>query len=135
MPSPGQTRLLLRRVSEGCGLLRDSRKLAVRLRLPAGDLASLELDRACGDIAAEAVLLFLELRPGELREGGLPDRARLSVDSRVQCARELRRVHNLTAFNDPRMKAFIRAMSAGEEQGLLPTESEVASLPAATDED
>ncbi len=40
------------------------------------------------------------------------------------------RVHNLTAFDDPRMKAFIRAMNAVEEQGLLPTDEEVASLPA-----
>jgi hypothetical protein len=40
------------------------------------------------------------------------------------------RVHNLTAFSDPRMKAFIRAMNAVEEQGLLPSDAEVAALPA-----
>jgi hypothetical protein len=39
------------------------------------------------------------------------------------------RVFNLTAFNDPRMKAFIRAMNAVEEQGLLPSGRAVASLP------
>jgi hypothetical protein len=43
------------------------------------------------------------------------------------------RVYNLTAFNDPRMKAFIRAMHAVESQGLLPTEAEVAALPAGDD--
>jgi hypothetical protein len=44
------------------------------------------------------------------------------------------RVHNLTAFDDPRTKAFIRAMNAVEEQGLLPTPEGVASLPAPTEE-
>jgi AAA domain len=39
------------------------------------------------------------------------------------------RVYNLNAFKDPRMKAFIRAMVAVEEQGLLPTAQEVAALP------
>jgi GTPase SAR1 family protein len=38
------------------------------------------------------------------------------------------RVYNLTAFKDPRMKAFIRAMNAVEQQGLLPTTAEVAAL-------
>jgi hypothetical protein len=33
------------------------------------------------------------------------------------------------------MKAFIRAMHAVEEQGLLPTEAEVAALPPATAEE
>jgi hypothetical protein len=42
------------------------------------------------------------------------------------------RVHNLTAFDDPRMKAFIRAMNAVEDQGLLPTEEEVATLPSSS---
>ena len=40
------------------------------------------------------------------------------------------RAHNLTAFNDPRMKAFIRAMNAVEDQGLLPSPDEVAALSA-----
>ncbi|WP_197289153.1 AAA family ATPase [Nocardia sp. NRRL S-836] len=39
------------------------------------------------------------------------------------------RAYNLNAFKDPRMKAFIRAMNAVEEQGLLPTVQEVETLP------
>jgi hypothetical protein len=45
------------------------------------------------------------------------------------------RVYNLTAFKDPRMKAFIRAMNAVEEQGLLPSEDEVKALPRGDDDD
>jgi hypothetical protein len=45
------------------------------------------------------------------------------------------RVHNLNAFKDPRMKAFIRAMNAVENQGLLPSEEKVAALPAVGDSD
>jgi hypothetical protein len=37
-----------------------------------------------------------------------------------------RRVYNLNAFKDPRMKAFIRAMHAVEQQGWLPSAKEVA---------
>ncbi|MDX8152762.1 hypothetical protein SK069_14235 [Patulibacter brassicae] len=36
------------------------------------------------------------------------------------------RVYNLTAFKDPRMKAFIRVMVAVEEQGLLPKKGELS---------
>ncbi|MDQ2743004.1 MAG: ATP-binding protein [Chloroflexota bacterium] len=43
------------------------------------------------------------------------------------------RVYNLTAFKDPRMKAFIRAMHAVEAQGMLPTGDEVAGLSSADD--
>ena len=44
-------------------------------------------------------------------------------------AEEAGRVYNLTAFKDPRMKAFIRAINAVDEQGWLPTATEVAVLP------
>jgi hypothetical protein len=42
------------------------------------------------------------------------------------------RVYNLTTFNDPRMKAFIRVMHAVEEPDWLPSHSEVAALPPET---
>jgi hypothetical protein len=45
------------------------------------------------------------------------------------------RVHNLTAFNDPQMKAFIRAVVAAEEQGRGLTEAEIAALPDASEEE
>jgi len=38
------------------------------------------------------------------------------------------RVYNLTAFRDPRMKAFIRVMHAVEEQGNLPHPDDLAGL-------
>jgi hypothetical protein len=44
------------------------------------------------------------------------------------------RVFNLSAFKEPRMKAFIRAMHAVEEQGLLPDAAEVRALPLPDDE-
>ena len=40
------------------------------------------------------------------------------------------RVYNLSAFRDPRMKAFIRVMNAVEERGLLPSVAEVHELPS-----
>jgi hypothetical protein len=45
------------------------------------------------------------------------------------------RVHNLSAFKDPRMKAFIRAMNAVEDQGLLPDRDAVAALPVGGNDD
>jgi hypothetical protein len=45
------------------------------------------------------------------------------------------RVYNLTTFKDARMKAYIRAMHAVEEQGLLPDEKEVLALPVGPDND
>lgn len=39
------------------------------------------------------------------------------------------RVHNLTAFNDPQMKAFVRALVAAEEQGRGLTDAEIIALP------
>jgi hypothetical protein len=40
------------------------------------------------------------------------------------------RVYNLNTFRDPRMKAFIRVMNAVEEQGLLPSATDITALPA-----
>jgi hypothetical protein len=45
------------------------------------------------------------------------------------------RVYNLNAFKDPRMKAFIRAMHAVEEQGLLPKAADMPALPPVSDDD
>jgi hypothetical protein len=45
------------------------------------------------------------------------------------------RVYNLTASKDPRMKAYIRAMHAVEEQGLLPSDEDVLALPEGDDDD
>jgi hypothetical protein len=45
------------------------------------------------------------------------------------------RVYNLTAFKDPRMKAYIRAMHAVEEQGLLPSDEDVLALPEGDNDD
>ncbi len=45
------------------------------------------------------------------------------------------RVYNLTTFRDGRMKAYIRAMHAVEEQGLLPDEEDVLALPVGFDDD
>ncbi len=50
-------------------------------------------------------------------------------------ARDGSRVYNLNTFRDPRMKAFIRVMNAVEEQGLLPSEGEIAGLPAPSSEE
>jgi hypothetical protein len=44
------------------------------------------------------------------------------------------RVHNLTAFNDPQMKAFIRAIVSAEQQGRGLSEADIAALPEPTDE-
>lgn len=45
------------------------------------------------------------------------------------------RVYNLNTFRDPRMKAFIRVMNAVEEQGLLPSTTDIASLPVPNSND
>ena len=44
------------------------------------------------------------------------------------------RVFNLTAFKDPRLKAFIRAMAGIEELGWLPETDELPTLPEWTSE-
>jgi hypothetical protein len=69
---------------------------------------------------------------GPLRE--LKQRAYGEILMDVERPAGAGRVYNLSAFNDPRMKAFIRAMHAVEEQGLLPSEAEVAALPESADE-
>jgi hypothetical protein len=45
----------------------------------------------------------------------LPEKGSILMD--VERPAGKGRIHNLTAFNDPRMKAFIRAMNAVEAQG------------------
>lgn len=68
---------------------------------------------------------------GPLRELKLPRHGEILRDVE-RPAEDGSRVYNLNAFKDPRMKAFIRAMNAVEEQGLLPTRDEVVALPAAS---
>jgi hypothetical protein len=69
---------------------------------------------------------------GPLRELKEPERGAILTD--VERPTGVGRLHNLTAFNDPKMKAFIRAMGAVDDQGLLPTEGEVAALPPSVHE-
>lgn len=69
---------------------------------------------------------------GPLRELKKPEYAEILRDV-ARPSDDGTRVYNLSAFKDPRMKAFIRAMNAVEGQGWLPTHDEVAQLPAGKD--
>jgi type II secretory pathway predicted ATPase ExeA len=64
---------------------------------------------------------------GPLRELKSPERGGILMD--VDRPAGYGRIHNVTAFRDPRMKAFIRTMRRVEAQGLLPTRQELDALP------
>jgi RecA/RadA recombinase len=98
-----------------------------------GDYVTMDqlIDRVSKQLEEEVQSTALS---GPLRELKQAHYGEILMD--VERPKELEgRVYNLTAFKDPRMKAFIRAMHAVEEQGLLPSEEDVDALPSDDDDD
>lgn len=98
-----------------------------------GDYVTMEelMKRVSAQLAEEVPATALS---GPLRELKQPGYGSILMD--VERPQELdARVYNLTTFKDARMKAYIRAMNAVEDQGLLPDEEEVLALPVGTDDD
>jgi hypothetical protein len=63
---------------------------------------------------------------GPLRQLKTQEKGSILMDVERPVGHE--RIHNLTTFRDPSMKAFIRTIQLVEEQGLLPTSHELEAL-------